>query len=134
MDFCDLAETGTIPEFDGVVRALRDWGDEIIAFHHPKARRISNGRLDGTKLFEPSGRGDRSRADVKLEVKVRVFHPVGPVELERHLYQAPGAGVRGQEGRAEFGGRRPRGATSKGRSADETQLHRLSDRMLGQSP
>ena len=48
MDFCALAETGTIPEFDGVVRALRDWGDEIIAFHHPKAKRISNVRLEGT--------------------------------------------------------------------------------------
>lgn len=48
MAFCDLAATGTIPEFDGILHALRVWGDEIIAFHHPKAKRISNGRLEGT--------------------------------------------------------------------------------------
>lgn len=46
--FCDLYDTGMIPEFDTVIAALRDWGDQIIAFHHPRGRRISNGRLEGT--------------------------------------------------------------------------------------
>lgn len=46
--FVDLYETGQIPEFATVVKAIVDWGDEIIAFHHPRARHMSNGRIEGT--------------------------------------------------------------------------------------
>jgi transposase len=46
--FCDLVDSGNLPEFDGIIHALQHWGDQIIAFHHPRARRISNGRLEGT--------------------------------------------------------------------------------------
>lgn len=47
-DFVDLYDTGQIPEFGDVLGALLEWGDEILAFHHPRARRASNGRLEGT--------------------------------------------------------------------------------------
>jgi transposase len=46
--FVDLFDTGKIPEFADVLAALVEWGDQIIAFHNPRARRISNGRLEGT--------------------------------------------------------------------------------------
>ncbi len=46
--FCDIYATGEIPSFDGVLDALVEWAPEIPAFHHPKAARISNGRLEGT--------------------------------------------------------------------------------------
>lgn len=46
--FCDLYETGKIPEFSDVLGALVDWGDATIAFHDRRARRVSNGRLEGT--------------------------------------------------------------------------------------
>lgn len=46
--FVDLFETGRIPEFAEVLHAFVEWGDQIIAFHDPLARRISNGRLEGT--------------------------------------------------------------------------------------
>lgn len=48
MAFVDLYDTGRIPEFATVVAALIEWGDEILNFHHPRARRISNGRIEGT--------------------------------------------------------------------------------------
>ena len=48
MDFVELFETGKIPEFATVVAAIAEWGDEIIAFHDPRAGRISNGRIEGT--------------------------------------------------------------------------------------
>ncbi len=46
--FCDLCETGQIPEFSDVVNTILAWSDEILAFHQPAAGRISNGRLEGT--------------------------------------------------------------------------------------
>jgi transposase len=46
--FVDLYDTGKIPEFADVLHAFVEWGDEIIAFHDPRAARISNGRLEGT--------------------------------------------------------------------------------------
>ncbi len=46
--FVDLYETGQIPEFADVLHAFIEWGDQIIAFHDPRAGRISNGRLEGT--------------------------------------------------------------------------------------
>jgi transposase len=46
--FCDLYLTGEIPEFHDVVDTVIAWSREILAFHEPGARRISNGRLEGT--------------------------------------------------------------------------------------
>ncbi len=46
--FCDLYATGQIPEFHDVVDTILAWSAEILAFHDPAARRISNGRLEGT--------------------------------------------------------------------------------------
>ncbi len=46
--FCDLYATGEIPEFHEVVDTVIAWSTEILAFHEPRAGRISNGRLEGT--------------------------------------------------------------------------------------
>lgn len=46
--FCDLYESGQIPEFHDVVDTVIAWSTEILAFHEPAAGRISNGRLEGT--------------------------------------------------------------------------------------
>jgi transposase len=46
--FCDLYATGGIPEFHDVVDTVIAWSTEILAYHEPRARRISNGRLEGT--------------------------------------------------------------------------------------
>ncbi len=44
--FCDLYETGELPEFHDIVDAIIAWSDEILAWHH--SRRASNGRIEGT--------------------------------------------------------------------------------------
>jgi transposase len=46
--FTDLYATGAIPEFHEVVDTIIAWSPEILAFHAPRAARISNGRLEGT--------------------------------------------------------------------------------------
>ncbi len=46
--FCDLYESGEIPEFHHVVDTVIAWSEEILAFHEPHAGRPSNGRLEGT--------------------------------------------------------------------------------------
>ena len=46
--FCDLYASGEIPEFHDVVDTVIAWSTEILAFHEPGAKRISNGRLEGT--------------------------------------------------------------------------------------
>ena len=46
--FCDLYATGAIPEFHDVVATVIAWSTEILAYHEPRAGRISNGRLEGT--------------------------------------------------------------------------------------
>lgn len=46
--FCDLYLTGEIPEFHDVVDTVIAWSTEILAFHEPRAGRISNGRIEGT--------------------------------------------------------------------------------------
>lgn len=46
--FCDLYQRGDIPEFHDVVDSVIAWSTEILAFHEPRAGRISNGRLEGT--------------------------------------------------------------------------------------
>ena len=46
--FCDLYDTGRIPELAEVPAAITEWADEIVASHDPSAGRISNGRLEGT--------------------------------------------------------------------------------------
>jgi len=46
--FCDLYDTGQIPEFHDVVDTFIAWSTEILAFHDKGAGRISNGRLEGT--------------------------------------------------------------------------------------
>lgn len=46
--FCDLYATGDIPEFSDVVDTVIAWSTEILAFHEPRAGRVSNGRLEGT--------------------------------------------------------------------------------------
>ena len=44
--FCDLYETGELPEFHDIVDTIISWSDEILAWHH--AGRPSNGRIEGT--------------------------------------------------------------------------------------
>ncbi len=46
--FCDLYQTGQIPEFHDIVDTFIAWSTEILNYHHPAAGRISNGRLEGT--------------------------------------------------------------------------------------
>ncbi len=46
--FCDLYDTGQIPEFHDVVATFIAWSTEILAFHDDGVGRISNGRLEGT--------------------------------------------------------------------------------------
>ena len=44
--FCDLYETGELPEFHDIVDTIIAWSDEILAWHH--TGRPSNGRIEGT--------------------------------------------------------------------------------------
>ena len=44
--FCDLYETGELPEFHDIVNAIIAWSDEIFAWHHTD--RANNGRIEGT--------------------------------------------------------------------------------------
>ena len=44
--FCDLYQTGELPEFHDIVDAFIEWSDEILDWHH--AGRPSNGRIEGT--------------------------------------------------------------------------------------
>ena len=44
--FCDLYETGELPEFHDIVDTFIAWSDEILAWHH--TGRASNGRIEGT--------------------------------------------------------------------------------------
>ena len=43
--FCDLYETGELPEFHDIVDTIIAWSDEILAWHHTS--RASNGRIEG---------------------------------------------------------------------------------------
>ncbi len=44
--FCDLYETGDLPEFHDIVDTIIARSDEILAWHHTD--RASNGRIEGT--------------------------------------------------------------------------------------
>ena len=44
--FCDLYETGELPEYHDIVDTILAWSDEILAWHH--SDRASNGRTEGT--------------------------------------------------------------------------------------
>ena len=44
--FCDLYETGELPEFRDIVDTIIAWSDEILAYHCTS--RASNGRIEGT--------------------------------------------------------------------------------------
>ena len=44
--FCDLYETGELPEYHNTVDTFIAWSDEILAWHHTD--RASNGRIEGT--------------------------------------------------------------------------------------
>ncbi len=44
--FCDLYETGELPEFHDIVDTIIAWSDQILAWHH--TGRASNGRIEGT--------------------------------------------------------------------------------------
>ncbi len=43
--FCDLYETGELPEYHDIVDTIIAWSDEILAWHH--SDRASNGRIEG---------------------------------------------------------------------------------------
>ena len=45
--FCDLYETGELPEFHDTVDTIIAWSDEILAWHHTD--RASNGRIEGSQ-------------------------------------------------------------------------------------
>ena len=44
--FCDLYETGELPEYHDIVDTFIAWSDEILAWH--RSGRPSNGRIEGT--------------------------------------------------------------------------------------
>ena len=44
--FCDLYQTGELPEYHNTVDTFIAWSDEILAWHHTD--RASNGRIEGT--------------------------------------------------------------------------------------
>lgn len=44
--FIETNQAHPLPEFDKIIGALLDWGDEIFAFHDTDG--ASNGRLEGT--------------------------------------------------------------------------------------
>ena len=44
--FCDLYQTGELPEFHDIVDTIIAWSDQILAWHH--TNRPSNGRIEGT--------------------------------------------------------------------------------------
>ncbi len=44
--FCDLYQTGQLPEYHATVNTIINWSDEILAWHHTK--HPSNGRIEGT--------------------------------------------------------------------------------------
>ena len=44
--FCDLYETGELPEYHDTVDTFIAWSDEILNWHH--SDRASNGRIEGT--------------------------------------------------------------------------------------
>ena len=48
--FCDLYETGELPEFHDIVDTFIAWSDEILAWHH--TQRASNGRIEGNNLLQ----------------------------------------------------------------------------------
>ena len=50
--FCDLYETGELPEYYDTVDTIIAWSDEILAWHH--SDRASNGRIEGTILWSVS--------------------------------------------------------------------------------
>ena len=50
--FCDLYETGELPEYHDTVDTIIAWTDEILAWHHTD--RASNGRIEGTILWSVS--------------------------------------------------------------------------------
>ena len=45
--FADLYATGQIPEYHEVVNTISTWQTEILAYHHPPDRPVSNGPLEG---------------------------------------------------------------------------------------
>ncbi len=44
--FCDLYQTGELPEFHSIVDTIISWSEEILAWHH--TARPSSGRIEGT--------------------------------------------------------------------------------------
>ncbi len=44
--FCDLYQTGELPEFHDIVNTIIAWSDQILAWHH--TNHPSNGRIEGT--------------------------------------------------------------------------------------
>ena len=44
--FCDLYETGELPEYHDIVDTIIAWSNEILAWHDTD--RASNGRIEGT--------------------------------------------------------------------------------------
>ena len=50
--FCDLYETGELPEYHDTVDTIIAWTDQILAWHH--SDRASNGRIEGTILWSVS--------------------------------------------------------------------------------
>jgi len=47
--FCDLYQTGELPEFHDSVNTSIEWADGILSWHH--AQRPSNGRIEGTNTL-----------------------------------------------------------------------------------
>ena len=43
--FCDLYQTGELPEFHNIVNTIINWSNQILAWHH--TNHPSNGRIEG---------------------------------------------------------------------------------------
>ena len=50
--FCDLYQTGELPEFHDIVNTIINWSDQILAWHH--TNHPSNGRIEGTIIWSVS--------------------------------------------------------------------------------
>lgn len=88
--FCDLYDTGQIPEFHDVVDTFIAWSDEILAYHDDGVDRASNGRLEGTnnklQVLRRVAHGFTNRANFEARgilacPAVRPWPPPSPATL-----------------------------------------------------
>ena len=128
--FCDLYETGELPEFHDIVDTFIAWSDEILGWHH--TQRASNGRIEGTNTHtggaSPAGAGltrpgiqGREMArwrDIESALGVEVYFcepPFAVAAAQQRANQWHPASMAAQEHRPE----RRRGASRRHRGPSQ---------------